>query len=187
MEEQTAETQVFGCNNCGADLQYQPGTEHLECAYCGTDNEIPKLEVEIKEFDFYESLKTKTGAAEDYVDTFVKCDACGASSTLEPNLTSALCPYCASPLVLERAHEEHVIKPQSLLPFKLTKEEAHTAFKGWIKGLWFAPGDLKKATLNFDHFKGIYLPYWTFDTDTSSYYRGQRGTHYYVTEKYTTT
>ena len=53
--------------------------------------------------------------------------------------------------------------------------------------MWFAPNDLKKAVLNFDHFKGVYIPYWTYDTDTTTSYVGQRGEHYYVTETYTTT
>ena len=47
--------------------------------------------------------------------------------------------------------------------------------------------DLKKAAINFDHFKGIYIPYWTYDTDTNTRYLGQRGEYYYVSESYTTT
>ncbi|MDD3949229.1 MAG: hypothetical protein PHT43_07175 [Anaerolineaceae bacterium] len=46
---------------------------------------------------------------------------------------------------------------------------------------------MKKAALSFEHFKGIYLPFWTYDTDTKTRYVGQRGEHYYVTEDYTTT
>ncbi|MDA3928457.1 MAG: hypothetical protein PF541_05820, partial [Prolixibacteraceae bacterium] len=71
--------------------------------------------------------------------------------------------------------------------FKLSADEAKNAIKTWVKKWWIAPKDLKKAVLNFDHFKGIYIPYWTFDTDTSSRYTGQRGEHYYVSESYTTT
>src|SRR6185436_6511774 len=34
---------------------------------------------------------------------------------------------------------------------------------------------------------GVYLPFWTYDTNTTSYYTGERGEHYYVTETYYTT
>ena len=34
---------------------------------------------------------------------------------------------------------------------------------------------------------GIYVPYWTFDADTRSRYRGQRGEHYYETRTVTVT
>ena len=30
--------------------------------------------------------------------------------------------------------------------------------------------------------QGIYVPYWTFDADTKSSYRGERGTVYYETK-----
>ena len=31
---------------------------------------------------------------------------------------------------------------------------------------------------------GSYLPFWTYDTNTTSFYTGERGEHYYVTETY---
>jgi hypothetical protein len=178
---------TFACINCGADLKYKPGTEHLDCEYCGAKNEIPTIEADIEELDFHEFLAKKTETEETITETFVKCESCGASSTLDPNVTSALCPYCTTPLVVEHANDEKIIQPRSLLPFKLDKNNAKDEFKKWINKLWFAPNDLKKAALNFDHFKGIYIPYWTFDTDTSTKYIGQRGEHYYVSENYTTT
>ncbi|MCP3966495.1 MAG: hypothetical protein GY750_03075 [Lentisphaerae bacterium] len=38
-----------------------------------------------------------------------------------------------------------------------------------------------------DKLQGVYSPYWTYDTMTYTQYTGQRGTHYTVTESYTTT
>jgi predicted RNA-binding Zn-ribbon protein involved in translation (DUF1610 family) len=186
-EETLAAADSFACTSCGADLTYQPGTTTLACKYCGAENEIPQLDAEIVELDFHAFLTEKAGDEDQIIGHFVKCDCCGASCTLEPNITASDCPYCGTPLIVAQARDESVIQPKSLLPFKLTKEEALTAFKGWVKKRWFAPNDLKKASLNFEHFKGVYIPYWTFDTDTHSSYVGQRGDYYYVTESYTTT
>lgn len=186
-EEKELTVGTFACTSCGADLKYKPGTQHLNCEYCGAENEIPQIEADIEELDFKEFLGKKSESAETITESFVKCESCGASSTLEPNITSAMCPYCATPLVVENAQDEKIIQPKSLLPFKLNKNDAKGEFKKWIKKLWFAPNDLQKAALNFDQFKGIYIPYWTFDTDTNTKYIGQRGEHYYVTESYTTT
>ena len=44
------------------------------------------------------------------------------------------------------------------------------------------PNDLKKAQLNFERFKGVYIPYWTYDANYDTSYTGLRGDHYYVTE-----
>ncbi|MFN3557315.1 MAG: hypothetical protein ACK4VN_15250 [Bacteroidales bacterium] len=184
-DEKTLDVGTFACTSCGADLKFTPGTTLLKCAHCGNENEIPQTEVQIEELDFHAFLEKKAEEQPELTQHFVKCDNCGATSTLEPHIRSASCPYCSTPLVVENAHDEKVIQPRLILPFKLTKEQAREQFKKWISKLWFAPNKLKKATLNFDHFKGVYIPYWTYDTDTQTAYTGQRGDHYYVTVPYT--
>lgn len=186
-EEKNLETATFACTSCGADLKYKPGTVHLTCEYCGAENEIQQLDGKIEELDFEAYLHEKSGTEDMLTENFVKCENCGATSSIDPKITSAQCPYCSTPLIVENARSESIIQPKSLLPFKLSANEAKGEFKKWISKLWFAPGDLKKAVLNFDHFKGVYIPYWTYDTDTATQYIGQRGEHYYTTQTYTTT
>jgi DNA-directed RNA polymerase subunit RPC12/RpoP len=186
-KENHSQSTTFACTSCGADLKYVAGTQFLSCEYCGAQNEIPQLDIEIEELDFNTYLLQKSDAQEKITEHFIKCENCGASSTLAPNITANCCPYCDTPLIIENAKDETLIQPKSLLPFKLSGKEAKKEFSAWVNKLWFAPNDLKKAILNFDHFKGIYIPYWTYDTDTISNYSGQRGDHYYVSESYTTT
>lgn len=187
LNQEAAVTGTFGCTSCGADLKYRAGTSELICEYCGAKNDIPQSETVIEELDF-EVHFSKASAAHDHMSVnVVKCSVCAAESSLEPHITSSHCPYCDTPLIVSSAHAEDLLTPQSLLPFKITKEEALKAFKGWIDKLWFAPGALKKAVLSFDHFKGIYLPYWTYDANTDTSYTGQRGEYYYITETYTAT
>ncbi|MDE7008613.1 MAG: hypothetical protein K2P07_10720, partial [Lachnospiraceae bacterium] len=44
----------------------------------------------------------------------------------------------------------------------------------WIRRKWFGP-KLAKESAKAKHFKGIYLPFWTFDAMTTSSYRGEFG------------
>jgi hypothetical protein len=80
-----------------------------------------------------------------------------------------------------------LIKPEGLLPFKVTYKEASEAFRRWIRGLWFAPGDLKQYAQSEGKLVGVYIPYWTYDSETITLYSGERGDYYYTTETYTTT
>ncbi|GAA5030289.1 hypothetical protein GCM10011506_19330 [Marivirga lumbricoides] len=180
-------SETFGCIDCGADLKYKPGTTELICEYCGAKNAIPESEAIIEELDFEAFFQKGEDTEDHHTLKIVKCTVCAAESSLEPHITSSACPYCDTPLIVQNAKEESILQPKSLLPFKINKEEAIQSFKKWINKLWFAPNALKKATLSFDHFKGIYLPFWTYDSDTVTPYVGQRGTYYYVTETYTTT
>lgn len=73
------------------------------------------------------------------------------------------------------------IKPQGVLPFKLTEAQARDAMKDWLRGLWFAPSGLIAYARKDRRLTGVYSPFWTFDARSVSQYRGQRGDAYYVT------
>lgn len=178
---------VFACISCGADLNYKPGTRHLTCTYCNAENEIPDSGEPVNENDFYEYINNSAATSAQMTISVVSCSACGANTTIDPNIRSHSCPYCMNPLVVKDAHTDSVIQPKAVLPFKLNKDEVRNKFKAWVKGLWFAPNDLKKASVDTDRFNGMYIPYWTFDSNTQSSYIGQRGDYYYVNVNYTAT
>lgn len=185
-EADTNLTGEIACLSCGASLKYKPGTEHLHCSFCGADNEIPHAPKEIVELDFNEFItKFEASAPVTSVKT-VQCKNCAATTTLPPNITSMSCAYCTTPLIIEQSITENIITPHALLPFKLNSNDASGKFREWIKSLWFAPNNLQKMSMVTDAMKGIYTPYWTYDSNTESYYVGQRGTWHYRTVSYST-
>jgi DNA-directed RNA polymerase subunit RPC12/RpoP len=185
--EPTAETGNFiKCKDCGANLKYLPGTPYLNCEYCGAKNEIEQAETEIIENDFESFLNEKAHLEDKQEIVTVKCTNCAASTTLQPNVTSSTCPYCDTPLVVTNASTSSIIKPSYVLPFKVDRKDATQKFIGWAGSLWFAPNKLKLyAQQSAEKLNGLYMPYWTYDTNTSSDYTGMRGEYYYVSESYT--
>lgn len=176
----------FPCGQCGASLEFKPGASALECPYCGHRNPVVTEQSNIEELDYSVYLeKTRDQEATEEFYT-VKCCSCGAESTLDKNVSSDECPFCGSPVVAE-GQKKKVIKPRSLLPFKVTRKEGLQSFRKWIKGLWFAPNALKKRSNTHNRLQGVYVPYWTYDCFTHTGYTGARGTYYYVTETYTVT
>ena len=77
-----------------------------------------------------------------------------------------------------------MIKPNALLPFAVTKDQAAGSFRNWIGGLWFAPSELSRRA-EAAQIAGVYIPAWTYDANTQSDYSGERGTDFWVTETYT--
>ena len=73
------------------------------------------------------------------------------------------------------------IVPESLIPFVISKDKAGELFSNWIKKLFFAPRALK-SSYNMNKMNGVYIPFWTYDSNTFSDYTAERGTYYYVTE-----
>ncbi len=184
--EPTAETaNTIKCKNCGANLSFKPGTDSLTCQYCQTQNEIVVEKIEITENDYNSFLEQNVSSSEKQTISTVKCDSCGSSTTLPPNVTSSSCPYCDTPLVIKNAATCSIIKPKYLLPFKVERNKAKEGFIKWVGGLWFAPNKLKDyAQHSLEKLKGVYMPYWTYDSNTHSNYTGLRGVYYYVTETY---
>ncbi len=76
-----------------------------------------------------------------------------------------------------------MIKPKALLPFHVTHSQAGELFKQWIGSRWFAPNELRHRAERAD-INGVYMPAWTYDSDTTTYYTGQRGDDYWDTETY---
>lgn len=192
MENFTESTQAvndeLACSGCGAMLKFKPGTHTLVCAYCGASNEIPGANetAEIVENSLEDFLAQHVEREAHTEAIVVKCDSCGATCTLAPNTVSDQCPFCASALVVKGGTVSSVHKPQYLLPFNIDQKAALANFKRWLKALWFAPSDLKQYADRVDRMAGIYLPFWTFDCQTDTWYTGQRGEDYIDTETYTT-
>ena len=175
------------CPNCGASLSYKPGTTNLVCQYCGSSfeihDEVPPQDAQ-KENDLLTALSTNWQKDQQQGQAYVvKCPACGGEAAMDPNLFSNACAFCGSPITVT-PNTKAVANPQAVLPFKLEREAATEQFRKWLRKLWFAPNDLKK-TATQDRFNGMYLPFWTFDADTWSAYQGDRGEHYFVTERRT--
>jgi len=174
----------FPCQNCGAKLAFAPGTNSLKCEYCGFENEIPQSADDIQELDFHAYLEIARQESVADTEQTVKCSACAAEFTARGDAVSDSCPFCGSHSILSVAAEVR-IRPKSLLPFKFKKDEARNAYEGWLKKCWLAPNDLKKFARETGGLQGMYIPYWTYDTNTTTWYDGMRGVAYYRTESYT--
>ncbi|RMF34398.1 MAG: primosomal protein N' (replication factor Y) - superfamily II helicase, partial [Alphaproteobacteria bacterium] len=165
-------------------MRYSPRTDRLTCDYCGETADAPKdgpwKARPPEELDYYAALKGQVDAAEMEETQTVHCTSCGAEFTFEPNVHSAECPFCASPVVTDTGTSRH-IKPRGILPFLIEERAAKDALRKWLRGLWFAPSGLKQYARADRPMTGIYAPYWTYDAQSETDYRGERGDAYYVT------
>ena len=89
-------------------------------------------------------------------------------------------------MIKEDIEKEGWILPGALVPFRLDNKKARGIFKNWVSRIWFAPGKLKRAALDPEAIHGLYIPFWTFDTNLYASYEGQRGDYYYETQTYRT-
>ena len=160
------------CPQCGGVMDFDPNIGGMACPYCGYEEEIVKEAASAAELDFESAEKTDNcdwGAQKKQII----CKSCGAETIYDALDVASECPYCGSNQVMEAA-DENTIAPGGVVPFSVTNEQASANFKQWIGKKFFCP-KLAKQSAEPDAFTGIYLPYWTFDTDTFSRYSGKYG------------
>ena len=173
------EKHSFPCQQCGAQLIYQPGTQHMVCVHCGHKHGISVDNRGIDETDFYSALDQIQDEQTQVVSLTVKCHNCAAEFEFDKNIHADECPYCGTKIITD-AHESRHIEPWGVLPFKVTADQATESYRKWLKRLWFAPSKLKKYARKDQKLNGMYIPYWTYDCATKTRYSGERGTFYQV-------
>jgi predicted RNA-binding Zn-ribbon protein involved in translation (DUF1610 family) len=178
------EVRKFPCKSCGAGLNFSPGQSVLQCPYCGHREEIPQTAQQIQEYDLEAALNsiphTEGWGTERRA---LHCENCGATTTFAEGQVAGDCAFCGSSKVVQAQSATNLIRPESLIPFRIAKDQAVQMFRTWISKLWFRPNDLKHAG-QLAKISGGYLPFWTYDAYTASSWTAEAGYHYYETEHY---
>lgn len=182
--EQTKKETDRKCPDCGGVMDFDPKTGGLACPFCGHKESIPqessKEEASAQEQKF-NAAWTKESLNWGAKKKVVRCKSCGAQSIYDELEIANECPYCGSNQVMEEKNEE-TMAPGGVVPFAVTAKEAAAKFTSWIKRKLFCPRAAKESAKP-DAFKGVYLPYWTFDAHTDSEYIAEYGIDRRIKEK----
>ncbi len=177
----------FPCDQCGADYRFDPDTSRLTCDHCGHGEEIAASgpwSNGLKELDLNAALEHMLSDQDMHETRVTTCTNCAAQVSFSEVDHATECPFCATPVVADTGTSRQ-IKPRGVLPFAMDERAARTAMTDWLGKLWFAPNGLQEYARKGRRMEGIYVPYWTFDADTTSTYSGERGTVYYETRTVT--
>lgn len=98
----------------------------------------------------------------------------GGEIVCDENTSATSCPFCGNPVVLtERLGG--TLKPDCVIPFKFGKDEAKKKLLEHFSGKKLLPKVFKDEN-HIDEIKGIYVPFWLFDSDVDAdiRYRGTK-------------
>lgn len=157
--------QEFKCPGCGAKLKWDAAEQKMKCDYCDNTYDIATLEEYQQEeseqsaeeyaWDPYTSSGELSG-----MKTYV-CQSCGGAITVGEDSAAASCPYCDSPVVLDE-NVSGMLKPDLVIPFRKTREEAQQAMKKFCKGKPLLPPTFISES-RIEEVKGLYVPFWLYD------------------------
>lgn len=181
MEKQTAVLE-FKCPCCNATLRFGGDSQQMTCDYCDNtfdletiracaESEAPDVSPEIL---WEESAQCSWQDGEtDHIRAFL-CDACGGELITDDHTAATFCPYCGNAAILP-GRVSGGLKPEGVIPFRTTKEDARAAFLKLCKGKPLLPRFFTDQQ-QVEKITGIYVPFWLYDCDAelSGSYRATR-------------
>jgi hypothetical protein len=177
----------YPCAACGAQAQWNPARQLLVCPFCGTAApfSVNAATGAIEEIDLVRALRELPDEQRGWQaeKRTVQCQSCKAVSVFDPSRVGQNCDFCGSPALVDYTEIKAPIRPQSLLPFKVTESQVREQIRQWYASKWFAPGKLKSRAM-VDRVHGVYVPYWTFDAHAVCPWEAEAGHYYYTTESY---
>lgn len=151
---------VVRCSQCSGKLHYEPGTEAVQCRYCGHEISLQGADLPGPKAPSVTTLwllRRYLSGIGDKVERVLYCQACGAELTLSCPLLGTHhlaqeCAYCGSPHVRVEDDPCRPEQPDGLLPFEVDEKGATDA----VCGAEHAAPEIKAL-------QGLYVPFWMFD------------------------
>jgi hypothetical protein len=183
---ETVALSKFACPACGGEAVWNAAKLKLVCPFCGTESPAKQDATgTIVEHDLVAALRGigDDGRGWQAEKRQVRCRSCNAISVLDPARQGQNCAFCGSAQLVPYDATKPALRPESLLPFKVSEPQARDRIRAWYGKLWLAPSALKRCALT-DTVRGVYLPYWTFDARVDAEWTAEAGYTYYTTETY---
>ncbi len=171
------------CPACGAQAEWNPTKQKLECPFCGTESpyEVDRETGKVVELDLVKALRELPEDERGWLTArrSVQCQSCHAVMVFDPDRVGQNCEFCGSPAIVSYDEIKAPIRPQGVLPFKIDSSRVRDDIRRWWRSKWLAPARLARTAL-VDTVRSLYIPYWTFDAQVVCPWQADAGHYYYV-------
>ena len=177
-----AELIEYKCPCCGGAISFDSSLQQMKCPYCDTtfdmetlrnyDEELQNRPSEQMEWEEEAGGQWQEGET-DGMKVYV-CQSCGGEIVGDENTAATKCPFCDNPVVIKGQFSGE-LRPDYVIPFQLDKRAAKEAMKKHLTGKKLLPKVFKDEN-HIDEIKGIYVPFWLFDTKANAniHYKGTK-------------
>ncbi len=174
--------QEYKCPCCGGAVVFDSSLQKMKCPYCDTEFEIDALkeysqEVQSQQADEM-NWEMPTGSQwkegeEEGLRSYI-CKSCGGEIVGDENMAAAACPFCGNSVIITQQFAG-ALRPDCVIPFKLDKKAAKERLARHLSGKRLLPKVFKDEN-HIDEVKGIYVPFWLFDTNVQAHIRYKAST-----------
>lgn len=176
----------YKCPCCGAGLKFSGAEQKLSCEYCDNTFELETVQeynaslnmTDTQGFGWDEQQTAEWSAEEQSQMRSYICNSCGGEIITDGTTAATFCPYCENPAVLP-GNVSGGLRPDAVIPFKTTKEDAQKAFLKLCQGKRLLPKDFTSEN-RLEKITGMYVPFWLYECsgDVDGQYKATRVRHW---------
>lgn len=169
-----ADIQEYKCPCCGGAIAFDSTIQKMKCPYCDTEFEMEALQGydERLKNEPEENMNWDTSAGSEWQEgeesglrSYI-CKSCGGEIVGDETMGASSCPFCGNPIVL-MGQFSGALRPDYVIPFKLDKKAAKEGLQKHLEDKRLLPKIFKDQN-HIDEIKGVYVPFWLFDTDADA-------------------
>ena len=169
--------QEYKCPCCGGAIAFDSQLQKMKCPYCDTEFEMETLKSYDSELqgDKTDKMDWETSAGSEWTEgetdglrSYV-CRSCGGEIVGDANTAATACPFCGNPVVM-MGQFSGALRPDLVIPFRLDKKAAKAGLMKHLTGKRLLPKVFRDQN-HIDEIKGVYVPFWLFDTDVDAQVR----------------
>ena len=175
----------YKCPCCDAGLVFGENVQKMTCEYCGNTFELDAVkafhasQTQAEDTFTWEEAQTQSWSEmeQETMRSFL-CPSCGGEILTDENTAATFCPYCGNPTIMP-GRVSGGLKPDGVIPFKTSKEDAKAAFLNLCKGKPLLPKFFTEDQ-QLEKITGVYVPFWLYDCsgDLDGSYRATRVHHW---------
>ncbi len=160
----------YKCPACAGKLEFDSSIGKVKCPYCDSEFDVSVFQQldEALDSQVDENLQWQTSSTDTWTDSdnagmaVYSCQSCGAQIVTDETTAASKCPYCDNPIVM-MGNLKGNLKPELIIPFKLDKKAAKAEYTKHLTGKKLLPKVFSDQN-HIDEIKGVYVPYWIFDS-----------------------
>ena len=161
----------YKCPCCNAGLVFGSQVQQLKCEYCDNTFDIDTVRAynESQSGEPSDVFSWETGKKQEWTESeqtslnAFQCPACGGEILTEDTTAATFCPFCDNPSIMPTRLSGN-LKPDAVLPFQKSKEDAKAAFLNLCKGKPLLPKNFTSQQ-RLEKITGMYVPFWLYDCD----------------------
>lgn len=179
---------IRNCKNCSGRITYDIKKDGLVCEKCGSFFKVEEYNSDASDISMTKLPDGEFGT----MDVIVySCSTCGAEVSVSDEDYKSDCIYCGNPTFVF-SRKTKIRRPDKIIPFKLTKDDAEAAIRKELRKGIFIPKEIKQ--FQPDLLRPIYVPYYIskVEYDTSMVIAEESGhgedkeTNYFIRSGYAT-